>query len=214
VSVDDKRKLTPRQAQPSLHIACWEGPWEQDHRDRSSVAATLDLLERTGWISFTYRPAASASQVQDEVTAWASTRSPSGVTPLLYIAGHGDHDLIETWTDALVLSDLAVGLEGRLTGRLVHFGSCLSAVSQDGASSALVSFSNTTGAAGSPGYAGSPDWIESAAFESLLFAVLADGWSRWGAAYNYVFRHYGELARLTGFATDRHAARPAGAGLR
>ena len=45
------------------------------------------------------------------------------------------------------------------------------------------------------------DWIESAAFEVLLFAVLATGWQQWGSAYKYVLRHYAPLADLVGFTT-------------
>jgi hypothetical protein len=63
-----------------------------------------------------------------------------------------------------------------------------------------------TASAGVSGYAASPEWIEAAAFELLLFAVLAEGWERWGSAYAYVRRHYGALAERLGFATDRDGA--------
>jgi hypothetical protein len=168
--------------------------------------ATLELLERTGWITFTHRPAASATQVIDEVHQWSKRQRGGSMTPLLYLAGHGDRDILETWTDELRLSQLAESCSKKLAGRLVHFGSCLSAVDHRGASAALTQFKTVTTSVGVSGYAASPEWIEAAAFELLLFAVLAEGWERWGSAYAYVRRHYGALAERLGFATDRDGA--------
>ena len=119
-----------------------------------------------------------------------------------YLGGHGGRDNLQTWTKPdLSFDDLAAQLRGDLAGRLAHFGACETANDPTGAATAATSFRTTTGALGVSGYSKSPDWIESAAFEVLLFAVLAMGWQQWGSAYKYVLRHYAPLADLVGFTT-------------
>lgn len=90
-----------------------------------------------------------------------------------FFAMHGEPSCLwMTDRHSLTLPELGQHLEDKCAGKRLYFGSCsvLSAPKAD-----LVRFLRTTGAAMMCGYVRRVNWVASAAFETVLLDVLANG---------------------------------------
>ncbi|MEV4416730.1 hypothetical protein [Catellatospora sp. NPDC049609] len=149
-------------------IFCIEGQWGDLDR-RESVQPILELLERLGRIRFIHKDVATPEEMDFYLSRWRLKRySDYGV---VYFAMHGDANRLElTEGRSLSLDELGERLEGRCVGRRIYFGSC--SVMRYPAK--LARFVEQTGAELACGFTVSVDWLESAAFDTVLLDLLAN----------------------------------------
>lgn len=152
-------------------VFCVEGQWHRDLQDRGSVLPTLELLERLRRIRYIHKDVATPDELAYFLGRWRLRQYDN--YRVGFFAAHGDPGRL--WlTDhhSVALHDLAEQLAGACDGKRLYFASCSvlrapAAVVQD--------FLQTTGAALVCGYSRQVDWVESAAFETVLLDVLANG---------------------------------------
>jgi hypothetical protein len=89
--------------------------------------------------------------------------------PILYLACDGGVGELWLGSDGIGFDELAGILEGKCLGRTVLFGACLTLKLPD---EALLEFVSRIGAKAVVGYEKPVDWLDSAAFETLLLS----GW--------------------------------------
>ncbi len=149
-------------------IFCLEGDWEDRLTDRLSVRPGLDMLMAMRGGRLIHRNAATKEEFAHYFGKWAMRRY--NAFPLAYLAYHGHRGGIDLGGGDMTLDEIADLAPGRLTDRVVYFGSCetLAAADDD-----LLAFVEKTGATAAIGYTRQVDWEESAAFDfTLLPAVL------------------------------------------
>ncbi|MCZ2390240.1 MAG: hypothetical protein LC113_04075 [Acidobacteria bacterium] len=101
------------------------------------------------------------------------------------------------------LDELADLMENRFMNWFVHFGSCSTLRSY----AAAERFASRTGAKMVSGFTKDVNWVESAAFELLLFELLQERQSAKIIA-RQVWSRYGELAERNGFICFPEHLRP------
>lgn len=203
-----------------LKVACFEGPWSSDMRDRQTVLHLLEFLEAAGWIRFFYRQAGTAEQFMDDVGKWAR-QARYREYEVAFIATHGEPGAVHLGADRVsIASDpgersgadehvyLAEELAGLLNGRIVYFGACEVAGDQRSKGkrrrdleTVLGSFRQKTRAKLVCGYTEPVDFAEAAAFEILLFTWLAE-YKRRAYAIDLLVRDYRDLTDALGFVTS------------
>lgn len=150
-------------------VFCLEGEWDADLRRRTSVLPVLDLLERLCAIKVIHRKAATTGEVEHYLNLWRQARYDD--YPVLYLAAHGDRGWL-SWSSRndTSLDDLAEILGESAVGCYVHLGSCLTLFNEKEARA----FVERTGVRALLGYRAEVEWVESAAFETLLLPTLAE----------------------------------------
>jgi hypothetical protein len=150
-------------------VFCLEGEWDSDLRKRTSVLPVLELLERLGAIKAIHRKVATTGEVEHYLNLWRQARYDD--YPVLYLAAHGYEGSL-SWSNRndTSLDDLADILGETATSCYIHLGSCLTPFNEKQASA----FVEKTGARALLGYRTEVDWVESAAFETLLLPMLAE----------------------------------------
>lgn len=158
----------------SRGIFCLEGDWWNDLNHSSTVKPVLKLLSGSADqpIPFVHRDVGTVQEMRYYLAKWAN-RGMSKY-PLLYLAFHGTNGTLHVGDRRRSGSDvdlqtLAEWLDGRLKGRIVHFGSCETL----GADRRHIQrFLRRTGATAATGFRESIDWLKSSAFEVLMFDVM------------------------------------------
>ena len=155
-------------------VFCLEGPW-WGIKDKSSVEPVLRLLETQANYRVPYRhfDVGTREELDFYLKKWTGA-SFRETHPILYLAFHGEPGGIavgEGRNASVTLDDLAVLLEGRCQGRVIHFGSCDTAAVHG---RELRKFLARTEALAVCGYKEEVDWLESAAFDMLLLGQLQD----------------------------------------
>ncbi len=187
---------------PWSGVFCLEGAWNPDDlTDRSSVLPVLDVLERLECIDYVHRDIGTRAELEHYVRRWIEENLDYR---LLVLAFHGsvDRDGVRSlWlsaeTDGTVTIDHLTGLlAGQLEGCVVHLGSCSVVDARDPAWS---TFLHRTGAAAVMGYDRDIDWVDSAAWELILFGTLAR-YKQLGSALNALkAKKYLSLRESVGF---------------
>ncbi|MHB9145728.1 MAG: DUF6642 family protein [Symbiobacteriia bacterium] len=172
-------------------IACLEGDWGE-HRDRRSVEPVLRLLEANSSSQTLFRRCNTDEEFRYHLGKIA--RLPS--FEILYLAFHGEPGRIMSYGPLEVsLEDLAEIMGQRFCGRIVHFGSCATLdVDED----RIREFLDATGVAAVTGFDSNVDWVESSAFELLMF-VMWQSYKQIGAFKRHLLESYGELGSRLGF---------------
>lgn len=152
-------------------VFCVEGQWHQDLNARSSVLPTLELLERMQSIRFIHRDVATREELFYFLDRWLLRQYAD--YRVGFFAMHGEPTrLCLTDRHTVELDEVAETMAGRCDGRRLYFGSCSILRASD---ARLHDFLAITGAAMICGYTRDVDWIESAAFETVVLNVLANG---------------------------------------
>jgi len=186
-------KPRPR-SQIKTGIFCLES-WSGDMRNKESVLPLLQLLERQLGLKFIHRVVDSKGSFFDLLEAW----SRYGDYRLGYIACHGDEGSIQIGSDVVELEEFAkeVSRRGiRLAKRTLYFGSCATLRMPP---KALAEFRSEIGAEAVCGYRGEDGvgWLESAAFELLLFDYLTHRYKTAPPALrDFKLRHAGFWKRV------------------
>jgi hypothetical protein len=148
-------------------IFCLEGEWK-NMRSRESVVPYLDLLERLDYATYVHRDVATIEEFDYYIQTLK--RSSAKTYPVLFLASHGSSGKWYLRSDvSLTLEDLGERLEGRMSGRVVHFGGCSIARAKP---ERLTAFAEKTDARAVTGYSKVVDWLSTAAFEMVLLAEM------------------------------------------
>jgi hypothetical protein len=132
------------------------------------VQPILELLGKHNEIKYLYDRVHTKPELIHLLKKWSQKGySDFGIG---YLAFHGSPGTIHLARDSMTLAELAETLKGKLTGRVVHFGSCqVFRVPR----SELERFRKKTGAKAITGYRDDVDWMQSAAFDLLFFDAFS-----------------------------------------
>lgn len=181
----------PRRRTPG--VFCLETPWDDDLRDASTVGPLLAVLEQRRVIKFIHRDVATRSELEHYLDRWLLKKYAD--YPIGYMAFHGHRGAIELAAEDYTLDQMGDAFSGRMTGRMLYFGSCATVRITEPAAKR---FLRTTGATAVCGYTRSVDWIESASFDLNLIEALTR-YARPGAAFNHLERNHDKVCERVGF---------------
>ncbi|GAA2608632.1 DUF6642 family protein [Paractinoplanes durhamensis] len=176
-------------------VFCVEGQWDRDLERRGSVLPTLELLERLRLVRYIHRDVATPEELDYYLSRWSLKQYSD--YHVGFFAMHGDPG--KFWlTDrrSVDLAHVADQLAGKCEGKRLYFGACSAMRSSK---AALQEFLTTTGAALVCGYTRAVDWVESAAFETVLLDVLANGARVDSAEQRFGSARWAALAYSLGF---------------
>jgi hypothetical protein len=172
-------------------VFCLETPWSDSLTDRSSVRPLLEVLERSGVVTYAHRDAVTSDEFETYLRQWAQKRYAR--LGFAYLACHGDPGCVRVGGETYELERLADLLAGRLTGRVLYFSSCSTL---DIELDRIEAFRAATDARAICGFTREVDWIEAAAFDlNVIYCVTY--YSRIDAGFRYLDKHHrGECDRL------------------
>lgn len=152
-------------------VFCVEGQWDENLSERGSVLPTLELLERLGAIRFIHRDTATPQELRHYLEVWLSRKYTA--YHVGFFALHGAPTKLHL-SDAhtVGLAEMASWMAGRCDGKRLYFGSCSALRASD---TTLSEFLRETKAAMICGFTKDIDWIESAAFETVVLNNLVNG---------------------------------------
>jgi hypothetical protein len=151
-------------------VFCLEGQWHRHLDVRGSVLPTLDLLERLGEIRFIHKDVATRDEFTYFLDRWLLRQYDE--YRVGFFAMHGDRKRLDfSDHESMELDEITDLMRGRCDGKRLYFGSCSVMRSTD---NDLLDFISDTGAALACGYTRTVNWVESAAFETILLDVLAN----------------------------------------
>ena len=195
----------PAEQRITTGIFCLES-WSGNLAHRSSVRPLLELLEAQAGVKFIHRIVDTRDSFLDLLARWPSYRGYR----LGYIACHGEPRRLRIGADVVALDDITTELSDRgvtLKGKTLYFGSC-AVLAMPAAE--RTAFRQGIAAQAICGYTGEDgiDWLESAAFELLLFDYLVGSGHKTSppALRDFKARHGNEWKRLR-FVADPVATR-------
>jgi len=149
------------------YIYCLEGNWSKNPRSNQSVKPILDLLFTFSKVKYIYRKCATKDEFLKGLQTFTQKRY-SNYT-ILYIAYHGRKNCIYFGNDSITLKEIANVLEDKLSGKIVHFGSCSTLHTS---LKNITDFITRTGCSLISGYKKDVDYITGSAFELVYFEIL------------------------------------------
>lgn len=176
-------------------VFCIEGQWHRDLNERGSVLPTLELLERLGRIRFIHKDAATPDELSYFLNRWLLRQYADYRVGFFAMHGEPTKLCLTDW-HSVDLDDVAEQMAGKSDGKRLYFGSCSVLRASD---SRLQDFLSETGAALICGYTREVDWVESAAFETVLLDVLANGQRLNAAEMRMGSAHWAPMAAYLGF---------------
>ncbi|MFC0505724.1 DUF6642 family protein [Micromonospora costi] len=198
-------------------VFCVEGLWDNDLAQRGSVLPTLELLERLGTIRFIHRDTATPEELHYFLDRWLTRKYST--YEVGFFALHGSPSEVHlSDSHSVRLKEIASWMSGRCEGKRLYFGSCSALRASEGT---LAEFLRETGAAMVCGFTKKIDWIESAAFETVVLNRLVNGGrvnsveqlarsARWAPLAQHlgfrVFYRNGDPARLPSMRTPQESA--------
>ena len=149
------------------YIYCLEGNWNKHPHSNQSMEPILELLFTFSKIKYIHHKCPTKEEFIKALQTFTQKRY-SNYT-VLYIAYHGRKNRIYFGKEYITLKEIANVLEGKLHGKIIHFGSCstLNTTERN-----ITDFINRTGCSFVSGYKKDVPYIESSAFELLYFNVL------------------------------------------
>lgn len=146
-----------------------EGDWDDSLRNSRSILPALHLLEQNVGVEYIHRTCGTIEEFNFRIQEYLSKahNSYKGFE-ILYFAFHGEKGVINLGEATLSLEEIAKKLEGKMKGKIVHFGSCKSIVVND---EELDYFIKTTNAKVVSGYTKNIDFISSTAMDILYFEM-------------------------------------------
>lgn len=167
-----------------------ESFWDSRLEDRLNVLPVLELLEKTDTCKYIHLSCNTTAELEYNLRL-VGQRRPG----VLYLAFHGSPGKVHIGKRTkLPLDDLAAIMGGKFRNWIIHLGSC----SIFRAPSAVKRFADDTQASLLTGFTTEVGWIESAAFELLLFQQFAMFRSPRIICRN-ILRKHSEFAEQLGF---------------
>lgn len=189
----------PRSAKPAAKrkpvpgIFCLEGDWSPNLEVKQSVKPLLELLETTDQMRFIYRGVNTPEEFRYLIRKWPQ-RQYSRYS-IGYLGFHGEAGHLYIGRQRVSLEELADQIGGACQNRIIYFGSCaVLAVPR----LRIEKFRKQTGARCVAGYTKYLDWLQSSAFDLLLFDALTQ-YKRLDAVERKMHREYPGLVRKLGF---------------
>lgn len=171
------------------NIACLESLWNGQTENRLNVIPTLELISKTQDAKFSHLTCNTRDELQYNLNLLCKRNYG-----ILYFACHGSPGKIHLHRDRISLTELASMMNHRFTNWIIHFGTCSTLRKPR----EVEYFVEQTNVALATGFTKEVDWIESSAFELLLFKTLNNLKSP-KVVCKHLLNHYGELAEATGF---------------
>jgi hypothetical protein len=174
-------------------VFCLEGPWARALTDRSSVRPLLEVVDNRLKTKFIFRDVSTEEEARHLLLQWS--RPQYDAYPIGLMAFHGCPGGIMLGRKVISLDILGDILEGRCSGRLLHFDSCSVL---DIAPTEIERFRKRTRATAVSGFKGDIDWLASAAFTLNLLDYLIDT-GRFSTALMRMNRDHIGACRKLGF---------------
>ena len=163
--------------------------WNGKIENRLNVVPTLELISKTQDAKFSHLTCNTREELRYNLNLLC--RKSYGV---LYFAFHGSPGKIHLHRDKVTLTELAEMMNCRFANWIIHFGTCSTLRKPN----EVAYFVEQTRVSLVTGFTRDVDWIESSAFELLLFKAFLNYKSP-----KIICRHlvskYPELAEATGF---------------
>ena len=163
--------------------------WNGRTEDRLNVLPTLELISKTQDSKFSHLTCNTREELRYNLNLLCKRNY--GV---LYFAFHGSPGKIHLHRDKVSLSELAKMMNHRFANWVIHFGTCSTLRKPR----EVAYFVEETKVALVTGFTKDVDWIESSAFELLLFKALHTYKSP-KVVCRHLLTRYPELAHHTGF---------------
>ena len=157
-------------------IYCLEGNWNKHPKSNQSIKPILDLLYTFSKVKYIYHKCPTKEEFIRKLETFTQKRY-SNYT-VLYIAYHGCKNRIYFGNEYITLKEIANVLEGKLNGKIVHFGSCSTLNTTE---KNIIEFINRTGCFFISGYQKDVEYIDSTAFELSYFDTL-----QWYNSFNKI----------------------------
>lgn len=151
-------------------VFCVEGEWDRDLTKRRSVLPTLDMLERLGSLKHIHRSAVTPEQLKYHLDKWSSARYAAYEVGFFALHGAPSRMWLSD-SHSTSLDEVAGWMSGRWQGRRIYIGGCSVLRGSD---AYLTDFLYETGASMVCGFTKQVDWIESAAFETVILDRLVN----------------------------------------
>lgn len=148
-------------------IYCLEGNWNKHPKSNQSIKPILDLLYSFSKVKYIYHKCPTKEDFIKGLETFTQKRY-SNYT-VLYIAYHGCRNRICFGNEYITLKEIANVLEGKLNGKIIHFGSCSTLNTSE---KNITDFITRTGCSFISGYKKDVEYINSAAFELGYFDSL------------------------------------------
>ena len=159
-------------------VFCIETVW-YGVEDKTSMRPVLEGLQDSYWrVPVVYRSAVTEGELIHNLREWNSLDPRK--YPILYLGYHGksgsivlgEHDFFGK--SEISIEQLAEGLAGGCSNRVVHFGSCSTLDADD---ELIQHFLDRTEASAISGYGEKVEWTESLAFDVLYIKMMQEGGS-------------------------------------
>lgn len=155
-------------------IYCVEGAWSAKVTDKASVLPMLEILgngspDLKNGISFFHTRVSTIAELRHHLKKWAALKN--GTMPILYLSTHGEPGKLKFGDELFSIDQLWRALQGKCAGRVIMLGSCSTLKIEQESLQRLL---DETGAAVVMGYNTNVNWINSTAFELILFNTLQE----------------------------------------
>jgi hypothetical protein len=184
-------------------IFTFEGDWEKDLKDKSSIRPNLETLRDAYGIKFIHRQIGTRTELRYYVKKWLKKgRGHYRHYRVGHFAFHGERGLIYPGEGevGVRLKQLEGYINEGAKGRVIFFGSCSTV---DLSAKKIQAFLDNTKASAVCGFTEEVDWLESTAFELLVLEAL----TRFNSAKEaelHLKEQYGEFVDRLGL-TFHHA---------
>ncbi|MDR2947595.1 MAG: hypothetical protein LBV71_00145 [Prevotella sp.] len=149
------------------NIYCLEGNWNKNPRSNQSVKPMLELLRTFKGIKYIYHKCDTKEEFFYRLQQF--TKGNYKNYSVLYLAFHGRTNRIIVENQYITLKEIATAIEGKLKGKVVHFGSCSTMRTSEKNIQHFISMTNCQFISG---YRKFVDYIDACAFELLYFDLL------------------------------------------
>lgn len=152
-------------------IFCLESEWFPSMLQKNaSVRPILEFINKFENIQYVYRDVGTTSDLIYYLDKWKMAKYND--FPILYLALHGEPDLVWVGDEKLGLEELADQLEGRCKDRVIVLGTC----STMGVDRRYIKrLLKRTNALAICGYSSTIDWVPSTALDMFLLHSLSMG---------------------------------------
>lgn len=151
-------------------VFCVEGEWHPDMTKRWSVRPMLELLEGLDSLRAIHRSAVTRDQLRYLLGQWSLARYAS--FEVGFFALHGSpRQLWLSQKESTSLDELGEWAAGAWSGKRIYIGACSVLRGSD---TDMADFLSRTGAAMMCGFTKQVNWIEAAAFETVLLDRLVN----------------------------------------
>lgn len=171
------------------NIACLESLWTNRVENRLNVVPMLEVISRSWNARFSHLTCNTREELKYNLNLLC--RRNYGI---LYFAFHGSPGVIKLHGDKITLEELAEMMNCRFSNWIIHFGTCATIRKEK----AVHKFVEQTNVSLVTGFTRVVDWIESSAFELLLFQAFHTYKSP-KVVCRSLMNKYPDLAELTGF---------------